>query len=301
MSLLDAIHDNHLASVVDYLQQGGNPDQFLEMGSPMLHEAVRANQPAMIRLLLQSGAQLELADLHGNKPLHLAGLYGSHAAVKLLLQSGAQIDSTTPFRPWTALMVAINARHVELACWLMEMGADPHFVDQQEGWTPFLLACDHGLSDLALELLKRGASVHDQLKGGDAAGKTGIHLASYFGAVDVVHAMIERGVNPNQIPTGGGLSALHWSVYNQHHKLFHYLIRAGADPNVEAPGLYRARTPLHFAVSGQQMDMAATLLSHGADPMKRDIDGKSPLDIALDRMDANTNSSSAVLLVEMMA
>ena len=59
------------------------------------------------------------------------------------------------------------------------------------------------------------------------AGRSVIHLASYTGEV-AVDMLVSRGVDVNLIPDGGGLSPLHWAVYNEHVELVEYLLNQGA-------------------------------------------------------------------------
>lgn len=285
MTLFEAIHNDSLAFVIRYLKGGGDPNLQNEMGSSLLHEAVYAGSLEMIRQLLRYGAEVNTVDAFGNTPMHVASIYGRKDAAYWLLQYSAHIDATTDHRPWTPLMLALNEGHHEMAQWLINQGADMDFLDPQQGWTPFLVACEQGMTDFSLDLIRRGARVDVRLTAGDAAGKSAIHLASYYGEVAIIRALVEEGVDINQIPEGGGLGPLHWCVYNHHQELFDYLLEMGADVNIQATGLYYSRTPLHFAVSGDRAYMTRRLLEMNADPLAKDQEGRSPLDIALDRFE----------------
>ncbi len=300
MTLFEAIQDNSLAFVVRYLKGGGDPNLQNETGSSLLHEAVYAGSIEMIRMLLRFGAQVNTVDAFGNTPMHVASIYGRQDAAYWLLQYGAQIDATTEHRPWTPLMLALNENHREMAQWLINQGADLDFLDPQQGWTPFLVACEQGMIDFSLDLIRRGARVDVRLTAGDARGKSAIHLASYYGEVEIIRALVEEGVDINQIPEGGGLGPLHWCVYNHHRELFDYLLDLGADVNIRATGLYYSRTPLHFAVSGGREYMIQRLLDANADPMAKDQEGRTPFDIALDRFEETGLAvhQKAVLLLE---
>jgi ankyrin repeat protein len=58
-----------------------------------LHVAVRTNQPEVARLLLDSGATVDIRDQHDYTPLHNAAWNGNLEMVKLLLASGANITA----------------------------------------------------------------------------------------------------------------------------------------------------------------------------------------------------------------
>jgi len=282
-TVVDAIRAGTLPTVRAYLRAGGDPERRDEMGSTLLHIAVLEGKLNIVSLLLRHGAQANATDAYGNTPMHIACLYGLKEIAELLLQYGADIDSTSDLRPWTPLMLAVNENYTEMVEWLLTHGANPNHVDVDQGWTPLLIACDLGLKDLTLQLLERGVRVDVRVQGGDARGRSALHLASYYGEVELVRALLQQGVDVNQQPEGGGLSALHWAVYNEHLDLIEFLLAQGADVNIRASGLYQQRAPLHFAVAARSEHMAVMLLEVGANPLQKDAEDQSPLDIALMR------------------
>jgi ankyrin repeat protein len=63
----------------------------------------------------------------------------------------------------------------------------------------------------------------------------------------------------------------------------HLLISAGADPNAPVTGSWHAETPLHWAASSDDVDVAAALIAGGADieATGASIGGGTPLDDAV--------------------
>jgi uncharacterized protein len=59
------------------------------------------------------------------------------------------------------------------------------------------------------------------------------------------------------------------------------LIAAGADPNVRSPGKQFAETPLHWAASSDDVDVASALIDGGADVEAADGSIGTPLDNAI--------------------
>lgn len=59
------------------------------------------------------------------------------------------------------------------------------------------------------------------------------------------------------------------------------LIERGDDVNAYQDRPYSSSTPLHDAVNGDSPDVARLLIKHGADIEARDVDGDTPLYLAL--------------------
>ncbi|MEO0895706.1 MAG: ankyrin repeat domain-containing protein [Bacteroidota bacterium] len=280
MSVFEAIKNHDLRFLYNYLKSGQNPNICDPLGYGLLHSAIHEGTLDLVDMLLRHGASAEQEDQFGNKPLQVACLFAKSDVVELLLAYDAYIDGISPKRPWTPLMIAVNERNDELATLLIEQGANVSFVEEEEGWTPFLVACDTGLKDVGMRLIREGVDLGAHVRSGDIAGRSAIHLVAYNGEVDLAEALVEKGVDVNSSPVGGGLSPLHWAVYNDHLDLLDFLLEKGADTNLPASGIYDNRTPLHYAVSCNRIHMLAPLLDHGADPLRADIEGRTPLDIA---------------------
>ncbi|GAB4419166.1 MAG: hypothetical protein OHK0039_31310 [Bacteroidia bacterium] len=279
--VFDAIYEEKISRVIAYVQGGGNVNLRDETGSTLLHRAVHQGSIDLVAWLLQHGATVNATDGYGNTPLHIACIYGRRDLADLLLRHGADVDSTTDRKDWTPLMVAINENDLDMADWLISQGADLNHVDREQGWTPLLLACEQGLKEMIIKLIDRGGRVDAKVTDGDARGRSAIHLASYYGDIDTVRALIRQGVDIDQQPEGGGLTALHWAVYNVHVDLLEFLLAHGANVNIQASSLYQQRAPLHFAVAARNEHMAQLLLESGADPLLKDSEGQSPVDMAL--------------------
>ncbi len=89
-----ACNDKDIAKVRWAVQQAPSSVNLQEsqMGWSPLHVAAFKSADAIVRELLQRGAQANLADKEGRTPLHLACLNGSDACVRALLRGGARPD-----------------------------------------------------------------------------------------------------------------------------------------------------------------------------------------------------------------
>ena len=108
----------------------------------------------MIQLLLEKGANANTST-HFNTPLHSAAEQGRKAVVRLLIQHGADINARTLSNDKTALIVASQKRHTKTVELLLEHGADPN-VECEEG-TALIIASSYGHLPIMQLLLDRGA------------------------------------------------------------------------------------------------------------------------------------------------
>jgi ankyrin repeat protein len=142
--------------VVRYLIQiGGSVDLAnLHSGTP-LQQAVRYNKIDMIRSLIQLGANVNAENrfmnyVGGTTPLHVAARHGHVEGIRVLKESGADLEKLDNNKR-TALHVAAMYGRVAAARELKTRGANLTKKDKQ-GRTPSKCAMKGGHLDLAAEL-----------------------------------------------------------------------------------------------------------------------------------------------------
>jgi ankyrin repeat protein len=120
------------------------------------------------------------------------------------------------------------------------------------------------------------ASVDD--RGPD--GYTALHLAAYFGQLEVARLLLGRGADPNAVALNESrVTPLHSAVAAQHRDTASLLMALGASPNAVQHGGW---TPLHSAARNGDEAIADMLLLRGADPTRMSDDGKTPIDLAVE-------------------
>jgi ankyrin repeat protein len=138
----------------------------------------------------------------------------------------------------------------------------------------FLL--DHPLSVQVSTLVKRRATKRAPSAPGvtDASGTTpGINDlsgAARAGDAARVRLLIAEGTNLDQADTNGRRTPLHWGVLGNHMEVVQVLLEGGANPNV---GDQAGKTPLEHAAEKSMVEMTALLLKSGADVNQRDLVG----------------------------
>ena len=157
--LLDAAKRGDAAVVRALLEEGADPNFARGDGLTALHAAARGGHPEVVEVLVGAGAATGATTRIGDyTPLHLAGGGGHAAAVGALLEAGADPGAVTSSSGVTPLHLAAEARGGEGAVrLLLEHGAPVNARERSAGQTPLIFAAAAGRAPAAAELLRRGA------------------------------------------------------------------------------------------------------------------------------------------------
>lgn len=274
-------------------------------GFTPLHVAILQSKPVpVIARLLHHGANVNLIDhYYGRTPLHQAIIQDNEAIVKLLIEHGANIFAID-FRGVTIMDIAIRNQNLSIIQCLQARGAslEPKVLKCKsylheavemrclklvrmligaglninnrdiDGNTPLHLAALYkdGL-DIVEMLIDAGADVnalrYDQ--------RSPLHLA--INDIDKVQLLLDKGANINQ---GNGIdhgTPLHYAIREVNLDVCKLLIEKKA--NLSATN-YLGATPLHLACQSSQCDaleIARMLLDNQADMTLRNKRGRTPL------------------------
>ena len=110
------------------LNDGASPNTRSAAGLPLLALAARADNVAMVTLLLERGARIDHGGEQGNTALHVAARHGSYAAAKRLIRAGGDLDAGNG-QGMTPLMMAARHDQPQLVDLLLAEGADPGYTD----------------------------------------------------------------------------------------------------------------------------------------------------------------------------
>jgi len=121
-------------------------------------------------------------------------------------------------------------------------------------------------------LIEKGADVGDKNKN----GKTPLHVAAYWGKVNVASTLIEKGADVNAEDAKGN-TPLHETILLGSVDVAKLLINNKANVNAENK---KGRTPLHVAAVWGKVNMARTLIEKEADLYAEDTEGNTPLNLA---------------------
>ncbi len=251
-TLADAAEQANGALVRTLLDGGADVNAPQVDGMTALHWAVYHDDADIVRVLVASGADVSLENRYGVPPLSLAATNGNPDIVTVLLDAGANANTTLRGGE-TVLMTAARTGSLGAVRALLAHGADPNAVEQREQ-TALMWAAAEGHASVVHALLEVGADMHAKL----TSGFTPMFFAVREGHIAVVHTLLEAGADLDEI-----------------------LQRVKDGPDVAVNNAsYRpvddGISPLIMAVRNGHFELAVALIQAGSDP--NDVrSGFSPL------------------------
>ena len=298
------------------LYAGANVRAMTRMGSyTPLVLAARNGSAAVMEPLIAAGADANTKTANGTTVLMLAAASGNVDAVTLLLDKGADINTTEPVQNLNAAMFAAASNRAPVVALLAKRGADltatskvidlfsldrqkmgdvlfgnpqpPPPAGGRAGNEP--PQAQQGRNFPGGRGLQGKAGIERQFQLNELVyahgGMTPLLLAARQGYAETVGALLDAGVDVNQVSAGDKSSALLVATINGQFDLAKALLDRGADPNLAAENgaapLYAAlncewapkslypqpRAYLNQTVS--YLDLMGALLDQGANPDAR--------------------------------
>ncbi len=228
----------HLAEVQrQLLYFDGSSVRARDALTPALNVATQNGHAEVVQFLLWKGATAD------RETIRLAIVAASSITIlQLLLSAGAltvDMDLGLQGKP---LLLAVESNRPEFVTFLLAQGADPNPFHIFRRYSALSRATRLPSSQIAAMLIDHGTKIDDSGALSCAAGE---------GNIEMVRFLIQRGASVNA--NLNTQTSLHW-----------------CEQQMEW-------LPLHKAVSGGHADIVRLLLYNGADPMLREISGKTPM------------------------
>ncbi|SMC20295.1 Ankyrin repeat-containing protein [Andreprevotia lacus DSM 23236] len=142
------------------------------------------------------------------------------------------------------------------------------------------LLCTLALAGMVISTASLAAVNCAKINQRDAAGETPFTMAISGGKTAQVKDMLNRCQPELDKMSKEGWYPLHVAAYYGSVEVIELLVKKGADIN--ARGTYDDMTPLHMAVSYGKPEFVKALLANGADKSLKSASGKTAYDIAKD-------------------
>ncbi len=253
-----------------------DPNTRDKFGYSPLAYARAMKKPGSIRALLALGVNPALKDAHGRTEISIAVDMGTVEIVKALLES-SHLEDLNDADGTELLCGAKNAEIVEL---LLQHKADPNRGRLENGFTPLKIAILNDNLPVICVLLKGGARPDDP----DAYGVVLLHRSVSLGKADVVEALLKGGANPHEAKrhrrddeTLKTLAIEAKTNSESSHLPANYF----RDDNIEFPICLAARS--------RNAKIISLLADKAVNLNQWNVDGKTPLSIALGTINSSSN------------
>jgi ankyrin repeat protein len=287
------------------LYAGANPRATTRLGGyTPLHLAAQAGAAASIAPLLEAASEINARTATGATALMLASRAGNVDAVRLLVDHGADLNATESAQGQTALMFAAAADRADVVKYLVSKGANATLTTKIID----LAALTAAPGEEALQGSRSGQAGGGRQPQGQAAarpadlagvtrpyryneligrqgGMTAMLFAARQGAAATVAALVDAGIDINQVSPADKTSPMLMATINGHFDLAKYLLDKGANPTLASDA---GATPLYAAINvhwapkafypqpraylqqtHSYLDLMKALLDKGADPNAR--------------------------------
>ena len=260
--LMTAASKGHEDVLAYLMQVGADIHALSDKNWSVLAVAANAGQDGVVRTLLMAGADIDARAHKGWTALSAAAYNGYAKVVSILLRHNPDLEQRAQSFRRTALMIASQRGHEEIAGMLINYEAALNTRDR-DGRTAVYLAANQGHLSIVSTLINAGAEYADALV-----------KASEKGELQLVETFLAAGANPNQV-NEKGVAPIHRAARKARLSVVKALVKAGA--RVDLAEHEKRHTALMRAAVGDDLATVKWLVQQGADIHARTSEGWTPL------------------------
>ena len=269
--LVPAAQEGDLIVVKNCLKYGADVGlQTSEHGFTALIQASVEGHMAVVSVLLEAGADMEIRDEHCSTALIYAAHYGHTPIVELLLEAGADKEAKND-RGYTALISSSEEGHTDVVELILEAGADTE-AENEDRNTALMFASEKGHTDIVKILLEAGANKNTK----DKSDISALMVASDSSHTEIVTLLLQAGADI-EAKTDSGTNALLYASMDGYVCTAELLLEAGAEIEVKGEN---GMTALMEAAYYGNPGMVELLLEAGANRHPKNNAGKTAQDLA---------------------
>ncbi|KAM5346299.1 hypothetical protein ACJ41O_009304 [Fusarium nematophilum] len=247
----EVVTKGNVPAVRFLLENGADANTRAITGQVVIAQATKEENIELVDLLLQHGANVNATDIVGNPVLAIAVESGNKDMINLLLKRGCNVNART-YIGTTIVEHAIAKQRVDIAKQLLAGGADAGAKDAHS--QPIIIN------------IIRNPLLKEQEK------------------IEVIRLLLGRGADPDTTDRIYGLPAICHAVEMPSAAVVDEMLRHGAKTKVR---MLAGQTLLTYSVDLNRRDHINVLLGHGVDINEVDGLNRTPLMLALLRVDYN--------------
>jgi len=227
--------------------------------------------PQKVEAAIKAGADVnETSEIGWWTPLMLAAEHNENPDVlSVLIQAGADVNAMSYYGETPLMLAAEHNENPDVLSVLIQAGADVNAKNPKEDSTPLMDAARRNKNPEVLSVLIRaGAEVNEK----DIVGSTPLMWAAGDNSAEILNVLIQAGADVNA-KSDAGWTPLMEAAWQNSAEVLNALIKAGAEVNAKADnGWASGWTALSFAAEKNKPEVVSLLLASGATVSENDLE-----------------------------